>query len=125
MDEMEKRKYLIYGINRYDKFLKKNLRMRLNNANEIISKILTNSSENLTHEAHSILLFLENGHKLELAEYLNTYKSNKKESPVLKIDPLTDRLKDLFPFIISTVTVIITLLSFIVGYLLTFQSQNT
>ena len=119
---MEKRRYIRDGIKFYNKFLKKNLRMRMNNLDKINSKILTNSSENLTHTAESMLLFLEKGHELELAKYLNEKIEN--NTPILKIEHISQQIKDYFPFIISTITAIVTLLSFVLGYFLTTQPQN-
>ena len=115
MDEMEKRKYIIQGIEYYDKFLKKNLRMRINNIDKITSKILPESSEKLTESASSMLDRLEQGNKLELVKYLGSKLEGNESSSFLTKDPISDRIKELFPFIISTFTIIITVLGLIIS----------
>ncbi|MEX0595668.1 MAG: hypothetical protein WD512_04135, partial [Candidatus Paceibacterota bacterium] len=118
MEEMEKRMYLLDGIQYYNKFLKKNLRMRLTNLDEINSKFLINSSAEMTHEGSLMLNILAEGYKLELAKFM-TERIGNKQLPILKIDPITDRIKDYFPFIISTITTLATILSLVFGYFLT------
>ena len=120
MDEMDKRQYLINGISHYNKFLKKNLNLKINNLDEIHSEILPISPEKLTEISQQMLEKLEKGNKLDLVNFLNTKIESKKAFPILKTDPISDRLRGLFPFIISAISTIITILAFIISS----QSQS-
>jgi len=114
MDELEKRKYLIKGIIHYDKFIKKNLRMRINNLDRINSEFLSDSSKKLSESAASFVDKLEKGHQLELLKFLDSKLKHVEPSPLLTTDPLSDRLKGVFPFIVSTITAITIILSSII-----------
>lgn len=116
-DEMEKRNFLKLGIKYYEKFLKKNLNMKIKDLQKINSLLLIKSSISIDETAKEISEQLEKGHQLNLLEYFSV-KIKKALSEILIQDPLIDRLKTPLTVITTTISAIIGTVGFIVVYFL-------
>ncbi len=104
-----KQRFLTLGIFAYDDYIKKTLKMKINNMDFLISKIIMNPLSKIINLSKNFEGYLEQNDKLELLRILEQEYSEKKYS-FLKKDPLVDRIKHYSSFILPAITVMVTVL---------------
>lgn len=106
LSELEKTNYMILGLNYYDSYVRKNLKLRINNLTSIYSKIISDSGQSMKKKLDEIIEKLENGEKLDFLRYLADLLGTDSKS-LLVSDRVSDKLKPWFTFVISVITTIV------------------
>ena len=113
LGELKKTEYMTIGLNNYNHYIRKNLKLRINHLEAFYSKIISDSKESMDGTLELILGKLEKGQKLDLLRFLAELSGSTGISDILTSDQLSVKIKELMPFIISVITATITILSFI------------
>lgn len=109
LEDMEKRRYVKLGITHYDKFINKNLNLRIKNLDVIYSRLLVNDPASLTNLSHNLENVLATQHTLKLLDSLK--KPEDDNSEILITDSYLNKLKERSWIIISVVSTISTIVS--------------
>jgi hemerythrin-like domain-containing protein len=78
-DEVEKMEFLIKGLNSYNSFLKRHIKLEINEIKKIYSKITTLPTKEKIETVNKIIQSFESGHTLEPVRYLSSLKDSTTE----------------------------------------------
>jgi hypothetical protein len=110
-DEAEKMRYLIKGLNSYNKYLKRCMNLQMNDLTKIYSKISNAPQEERKKIIESLSDLLERGNNtLEPVRNLLTL-SKAPEEEFLTEQPLKQKIKDGYTLLIPVFTIIVTLIT--------------
>ena len=108
-------RYLIRGLNSYDKYLKRCMNLQMNNLTNIYSKISSATQDEREKIIESLSDFLERGNNtLEPVKYLLTI-SKIPEEEFLTEQPLKQKIKEGYTLLIPVFTIVVTLITWFLG----------
>jgi|APSaa5957512535_1039671.scaffolds.fasta_scaffold08134_4 hypothetical protein len=119
-DVMIRKSFFILGIIHYDKFLKKHLKMKMNQTSDIISTFVSDSSENMQNSSKIIVHKMDHDTELELLNYLSLKSGLKDPSKYLVLDTFIDRLKDSSQILATVISTILGSVGLLIGVLVHF-----
>ena len=117
LDEMKKRKYLLMGLNYYEKYIKKNTGMNINRFNEIKSTCINYDSKHLSMISNNFLEFLEIENKLQLLTFIQNKIQVTNSSQFLIHITLAMKIKENWAIIATVISSLITLILYLITYL--------
>jgi len=110
-EEVGKMRYLVKGLNSYNKYLKRCMNLQMSNLTNIYSKISIAPQEERKKIIESLSDFLERGdNTLEPVRYLLSL-SKVSEEEFLTEQPLKQKIKDGYTLLIPVFTIIVTLIT--------------
>jgi hypothetical protein len=110
-DEVVKMRYLIRGVNSYNKYLKRCMNLQMNDLTKIYSKISSAPQEERERIIESLSDFLERGsNTLQPVKYLLTI-SKIPEEEFLTEQQLKEKIKEGYTLLIPVFTIIVTLIT--------------
>jgi hypothetical protein len=110
-DEVAKMRYLIRGLNSYNKFLKRCMNLQMSNLTSIYSRISSAPQEERKKIIESLSDFLERGdNTLEPVKYLLTI-SKVAEEEFLTEQPFKQKIKEGYTLLIPVFTIFVTLIT--------------
>ena len=112
-DEVEKMEYLIKGLNSYNSFLKRHIKLEINEIKKIYSKITTLPSKEKMDTVNRIIQSFESGDTLEPVRYLSSLKDNKTEL-FLTEEPLEQKIKLQVTYAAGIIPVILTIIQSVI-----------
>jgi len=112
-DEVEKMEYLIKGLNSYNSFLKRHIKLEINEIKKIYSKITTLPSKEKMDTVNGIIQSFESGDTLEPVRYLSSLKDNKTEL-FLTEEPLEQKIKLQVTYAAGIIPVILTIIQSVI-----------
>jgi hypothetical protein len=112
-DEVEKMEYLIKGLNSYNSFLKRHIKLEINEIKKIYSKITTLPSKEKMDTVNGIIESFESGDTLEPVRYLSSLKDNKTEI-FLTEEPLEQKIKLQVTYAAGIIPVILTIVQSVI-----------
>ena len=112
-DEVEKMEYLIKGLNSYNSFLKRHIKLEINEIKKIYSKITTLPSKEKRDTVNGIIQSFESGDTLEPVRYLSSLKDNKTEL-FLTEEPLEQKIKLQVTYAAGIIPVILTIVQSVI-----------
>ena len=71
VDEVEKMRYVIKGLNSYNKYLRRNLGLQINDLKRIYSRIISDPALDKNHSIEKLFAAFENNDKLKLTQCLS------------------------------------------------------
>lgn len=104
LTEIDRTHYTIRGLKHYDYFLRRNLKISINNLEKFYTKLILNLS--IQNYAGIILSKLENNNNLEFLKYLTSLLESTKD-PMSISDSSSRSLKSVWPFIVSIIASLI------------------
>lgn len=114
---ISKAQYLIFAVHWYNKYIRKILRVQINDIDKIYSRVISDSSLDIDHEVRAIARTLKNQNNssfnFETVRYLNLL-SKEEPDEFLSKETTTQRIKDLSGFIIPIVTIVLTIIGFVI-----------
>jgi hypothetical protein len=115
-NEVEKMRYMIKGLNSYNKYLKRCTNLQINDLTKIYSKISSATQRERESMIESISKSLEGGNKntLEPVKYLLTM-SKTPEEEFLTEQPFRQKIKETYTLLIPLFTIIVTLITAYIG----------
>src|SRR6266487_3254345 len=114
-DEVEKMEYLIQGLNSYNSFLKRHIKLEINEIKKIYSKITTLPSKEKMDTVNGIIQSFESGDTLEPVRYLSSLKDNKTEL-FLTEEPLEQKIKLQVTYAAGIIPVILTIVQSVIKF---------
>jgi hypothetical protein len=114
-DEVEKMEYVIKGLNSYNSFLKRHIKLEINEIKKIFSKITTLPSKEKSDTVNSIIKSFESGDTLEPVRYLSSLHDNKTES-FLTEEPLEQKIKLQVTYAAGIIPVILTVIQSVINF---------
>jgi hypothetical protein len=111
-DGVEKIKYLVLGLNSYNVYLTKKLKLRMNNV-IICSKIIFNSSVDKNEAIRLIAGAFESEDKLNPIRCLSTLLKVKESEQLLMKEQITDKVKEIGALLIPVITITISIFDLI------------
>jgi len=112
LDDTTQVRYFISGLNNYDNYLKKNIKVRIKNLEKIYSPIISDDLETLNKSTETIHNLLEEGRKLDLLRYLAKLFGEENMKEMLEPEKFSKKFKDSFPVIITVITTGVLLIQF-------------
>jgi hypothetical protein len=110
-DEGGKMRYLIKGLNSYNKYLKRCMNLQMEDLTKIYSKISSAPQEERKKIIESLSDFLERGNNtLEPVRYLLTISKVPEEEFLIE-QPLKQKIKEGYTLLIPVFTIIVTLIT--------------
>jgi len=113
LDELKKTVYMIDGLKYYDYYIRKNLKLRINNLGIFFSQMIGDSKESVSNQSETILTKLEQGEKLDLLRFLISSSGISKDKPILISEKFSSKLQKWYQFIISVVAVLIAVIQLV------------
>jgi hypothetical protein len=110
-DRAEKMSYLIMGINSYNKYLKRTIKLQISNINKIYSKILVDSLLDKKDFTSSISSEFQSDDKLKPTKYLLNMLN--RTDDILTKEPLWDKIKEWGAFLAAIIPVVISIIQFL------------
>jgi len=114
-DEVEKMEYLIKGLDSYNSFLKRHIKLEINEIKKIYSKITTLPAKEKMDTVSRIIQSFESGDTLEPVRYLSTLHDNKTEL-FLAEEPLEKKIKLQVTYAAGIIPVILTVIQIVINY---------
>jgi hypothetical protein len=114
-DEVEKMEYLIKGLDSYNSFLKRHIKLEINEIKKIYSKITTLPAKEKIDTVSRIIQSFESGDTLEPVRYLSTLHDNKTEL-FLAEEPLEKKIKLQVTYAAGIIPVILTVIQIVINY---------
>jgi hypothetical protein len=111
-DKEEMMKFLVMGINSYNKFLKRNLKLQINNIHNLYSKIISNFIFMNSLFVNSLSKTFQNEDKL-LPLRLILHFSNLAEEQFLIQESLWEKIKEWATFLVAIIPVTISIIQFL------------
>jgi hypothetical protein len=114
-DEVEKMEYLIKGLDSYNSYLKRHIKLEVNEIKKIYSKITTLPAKEKMDTVSRIIQSFESGDTLEPVRYLSTLHDNKTEL-FLAEEPLEKKIKLQVTYAAGIIPVILTIIQIVINY---------
>lgn len=114
-DEVEKMEYLIKGLDSYNSYLKRHIKLEINEIKKIYSKITTLPSKEKSDTVNRIIKSFESGDTLEPVRYLSSLHDNKIEL-FLTEEPLEQKIKLQVTYAAGIIPVILTIIQSVVNF---------
>lgn len=114
-DEVEKMEYVIKGLNSYNSFLKRHIKLEISEIKKIFSKITTLPSKEKSDTVNRIIKSFESGDTLEPVRYLSSLHDNKTE-PFLTEEPLEQKIKLQMTYAAGIIPVILTIIQSVINF---------
>jgi len=114
-DEVEKMEYLIKGLDSYNSYLKRHIKLEVNDIKKIYSKITTLPAKEKMDTVNRIIQSFESGDTLEPVRYLSTLHDNKTEL-FLAEEPLEQKIKLQVTYAAGIIPVILTVIQIVINY---------
>jgi hypothetical protein len=116
-DEVEKMEHVIKGLNSYNSFLKRHIKLEINEIKKIYSKITTLPSKEKSDTVNRIIKSFESadGDTLEPVRYLSSLYDNKTES-FLTEEPLEQKIKLQVTYAAGIIPVILTVIQSVINF---------
>jgi hypothetical protein len=111
-DDSEKMRYLVMGINSYNKYLKKNLKLQINNINNLHSKLISNFILHNSLFVDSLSKTFHTDNKLLPLSYIIDFLNLETEQFLIE-ESLWEKIKDWGAFLVAVVPVVISIIQFI------------
>jgi hypothetical protein len=113
-DEVEKMEYLIKGLDSYNSYLKRHIKLEVNEIKKIYSKITTLPAKEKIDTVSRIIQSFETGDTLEPVRYLSTLHDNKTEL-FLAEEPLEKKIKLQVTYAAGIIPVILTVIQIVIN----------
>lgn len=113
LDDIRKTRYMIEGFKYYDYYIKKNLKLRINNLEIFHTIILGNSKESMDKMSETILNKLEKGEKLDLLRYMISLSGISEDKPLLVSEKLSEKLKNWYQIILSVAAFVVAIIQLV------------
>jgi hypothetical protein len=114
-DEVEKMEFLIKGLDSYNSFLKRHIKLEVNEIKKIYSKITTLPAKEKMDTVSKIIQSFESGDTLEPVRYLSTLHDDKTEL-FLAEEPLEKRIKLQVTYAAGIIPIILTVIQSIINF---------
>jgi hypothetical protein len=114
-DEVEKMEYLIKGLDSYNSYLKRHIKLEVNEIKKIYSKITTLPAKEKMDTVNRIIQSFESGDTLEPVRYLSTLHDNKTEL-FLAEEPLEKKIKLQVTYAAGIIPVILTVIQSVINF---------
>ena len=114
-DEVEKMEYLIKGLDSYNSYLKRHIKLEINEIKKIYSKITTLPSKEKSDTVNRIIKSFESGDTLEPVRYLSSLHDNKTEL-FLTEEPLEQKIKLQVTYAAGIIPVILTIIQSVINF---------
>jgi hypothetical protein len=114
-DEVEKMEFLIKGLDSYNSFLKRHIKLEINEIKKIYSKITTLPAKEKMETVSRIIQSFESGDTLEPVRYLSTLHDDKTEL-FLAEEPLEKRIKLQVTYAAGIIPIILTVIQSIINF---------
>ena len=109
--ELDRAKYFKIGLMWYDKFLKKNIKLHINDITKIYSKIITHSPLDQNRALISISKSFESGDGLKPLRYLSAFVPDTEVGQALTKESITATIKESSDLLIPIITTIISIIT--------------
>jgi hypothetical protein len=113
-DHAEKMRYLVMGINSYNKYLKKNLKLQINNIDNLHSKIISNFIIHNSMFLDSLLKTFQTDNKLLPLRYIISFLNLETEQFLVK-ESLWEKIKDWGAFLVAVIPVAISIIQLLLN----------
>jgi hypothetical protein len=114
-NEADKMKYLIKGINSYNKYIKRWMNLQMSELTKIYSKISSSSQDERAEIIESLSSSIDQGSdNLETMKILLSL-SKLTEEQFLVEQPVREKIKDLYTLLLPLLTIVVTLITTYVG----------
>ena len=114
-DEVEKMEYLIKALDSYNSFLKRHIKLEINEIKKIYSKITTLPSKEKSDTVSRIIKSFESGDTLEPVRYLSSLHDNKTEL-FLAEETLQQKIKLQVTYAAGIIPVILTIIQSVINF---------
>jgi hypothetical protein len=114
-DEVDKMEYLIKGLESYNSYLKRHIKLEVNEIKKIYSKITTLPAKEKIDTVNRIIQSFESGDTLEPVRYLSTLHDNKSEL-FLAEEPLEKKIKLQVTYAAGIIPVILTVIQSVINF---------
>jgi hypothetical protein len=114
-DEVDKMEYLIKGLDSYNSYLKRHIKLEVNEIKKIYSKITTLPAKEKIDTVNRIIQSFESGDTLEPVRYLSTLHDNKSEL-FLAEEPLEKKIKLQVTYAAGIIPVILTVIQSVINF---------
>jgi len=114
-DEVEKMEFLIKGLDSYNSFLKRHIKLEINEIKKIYSKITTLPAKEKMDTVDRIIQSFESGDTLEPVRYLSTLHDDKTEL-FLAEEPLEKRIKLQVTYAAGIIPIILTVIQSVINF---------
>lgn len=108
-EQEQKRKHILMSLEFYEQYLKKNFTKSIQQLEEITSAAITNTPQSLDDLSKYLLISLKHPDKFTLLETLPKIINNNNLKIILLHEPLTTRIRELFPILAIIIPVFTTL----------------
>lgn len=113
LDELKKTVYMIDGLKHYDYYIRKNLKLRINNLETFFSQIIGDSKESVNNLPETILVKLEKGEELDLLRFLIARSGISEDKPMLVSEKFSTKLEKWYQLIIPVVAVMVAIIQLV------------
>jgi hypothetical protein len=114
-DEVEKMEFLIKGVNSYNSFLKRHIKLEINEIKKIYSKITTLATNEKIKMVNKIIQSFESGDRLEPVRYLSSLKDSTTELFLVE-EPLEEKIKLQVTYAAGIIPVILTVIQSVINF---------
>lgn len=114
-DEVEKMEFLIKGLNSYNSFLKRHIKLEINEIKKIYSKITTLPTKEKIETVNKIIQSFESGDTLEPVRYLSSLKDSTTELFLVE-EPLEQKIKLQVTYAAGIIPVILTVIQSVINF---------
>jgi hypothetical protein len=112
-DSSERMSYFIRGINSYNKYLRRTIKLQIRNINAIYSKIIYDSLLNDRDFILSILAEFQGDDKIKPTKYIANFLNFKNTDDYLTKEPLWDKIKEWGAFLAAIIPVAVSVVQFL------------
>ena len=113
-DEVEKMEYLIKGLDSYNSFLKRHIKLGINEIKKIYSRIATLPAEEKSDTVNRIITSFESGDTLEPVRYLSSLHEGKEL--FLAEESFEQKIKLQVTYAAGIIPVILTVIQFVINF---------
>lgn len=110
LDELHQSAWVVNGLYSYNKYIRKNVTLHINNLEIMYSKIISTSNKSMNELLQTILDKLESSERLGLLRYLLSLDDTNSNKMSFSYRGFRARMKDTLPFVIPVISVIFTAL---------------
>jgi hypothetical protein len=114
-DEVEKMEYLIKGLDSYNSFLKRHIKLGINEIKKIYSRIATSPGKEKMQTVNRIIDSFESGDTLEPVRYLSSIHESKTEL-FLAEESFEQKIKLQVTYAAGIIPVILTVIQFVINF---------
>jgi hypothetical protein len=113
-DEVEKMEYLIKGLDSYNSFLKRHIKLGINEIKKIYSRIATSPAKQKMETVNRIIDSFESGDTLEPVRYLSSLHESK--DPFLAEESFEQKIKLQVTYAAGIIPVILTVIQSVINF---------